>query len=133
MLASRRLKTLPFYFPEYRATGSRYTNDSPRIYSIADESGKKYRAYRISISTGAPGEFYGVQGMTWKDPPLLDNPDLVREHDGRKLLLFYDGTKLRRVAWRTQRAVYYVSNTLNYRLSNAKMLSIASSLRRLDS
>ncbi len=30
----RRLKKLPFYFPEYRATGSRYTNDSPRIYSI---------------------------------------------------------------------------------------------------
>ena len=131
--AARRLKTLPFYFPEYRATGSRYTNDSPRIYSLADEHGEKYRAYRISISTGAPGEFYGVQGMTWKDPPLLANPDLVREHNGRKLMLFYDGRKLRRVAWRTPRAVYYVSNTLNYRLSNAKMLAIASSLKRLNS
>ena len=133
VLAARRLKSLPFYFPEYRATGSRYTNDSPRIYSIPDERGKKYRAYRISISTGAPGEYYGVQGMTWKDPPLLANPDLVREHDGRKLMLFYDGRKLRRVAWRTPRAVYYVSNTLNYKLSNAKMLAIASSLKRLNS
>ena len=91
--AARRLKTLPFYFPEYRATGSRYTNDSPRIYSIPDERGKKHRAYRISISTGAPGEYYGVQGMTWKDPPLLANPDLVREHNGRKLMLYYDGTQ----------------------------------------
>ena len=133
VLAAPRLKTLPFYFPEYRATGSRYTNDSPRIYSIPDGSGKKYRAYRISISTGAPGEFYGVQGMTWKDPPVLANPDLVREHDGRKLMLYYDGSKLRRVAWRTPRAVYYVSNTLNYRLSNSRMLAIASSLRRLNS
>ena len=71
--------------------------------------------------------------MTWKDPPLLANPDLVREHNGRKLMLYYDGTKLRRVAWRTPRAVYYVSNTLNYKLSNAKMLAIAASLRRLNS
>ncbi len=133
VLAARRLKSLPFYFPEYRATGSRYTNDSPRIYSIADERGKKHRAYRVAISTGAPGEYYGVQGMTWKDPPLLANPDLVREHGGRKLMLFYDGRKLRRVAWRTPRAVYYVSNTLNYKLSNAKMLAIAASLRRLNS
>ena len=91
VLAARRLKSLPFYFPEYRATGSRYSNDSPRIYSIPDERGKKHRAYRISISTGAPGEYYGVQGMTWKDPPLLANPDLVREHGGRKLMLYYDG------------------------------------------
>lgn len=132
VLAAPRLKTLPFYFPEYRATGSRYTNDSPRIYSIPDERGKKYRAYRISISTGAPGEFYGVQGMTWKDPPLLASPDLVREHNGRKLMLYYDGSKLRRVAWRTGRGVYYVSNTLNYTLSNAKMLAITASLRRLE-
>ena len=48
-------------------------------------------------------------------------------------MLFYDGRKLRRVAWRTPRAVYYVSNTLNYKLSNAQMLAIAASLRRLNS
>jgi len=126
-----RLRKLPFYFPEYRATGSRYTNDSPRIYSLRDVDGDLHRAYRISISTGAPGEFYGVQGLTWRDPPILDNPDLIREHDGRKLMLYYDGSKLRRVAWRTPRAVYWVSNTLNYKLSNAKMLAIARSLRRL--
>ena len=71
--------------------------------------------------------------MTWKDPPLLASPDLVREHNGRKLLLYYDGRKLRRVAWRTPRAVYYVSNTLNYKLSNRKMLAIAASLKRLKS
>ena len=71
--------------------------------------------------------------MTWKDPPMLASPDLVREHDGRKLLLYYDGSKLRRVAWRTPRAVYYVSNTIGCKLSNAKMLAIASSLRRLNS
>jgi LCP family protein required for cell wall assembly len=131
--AAPRLKRLPFYFPEYRATGSHYTNDSPRIYSLRDDDGEVQRAYRISISTGAPGEYYGVQGLTWQDPPLLASPDLIRDHNRRTLMLYYDGRKLRRVAWRTPRAVYYVSNTLNYRLSTAKMLAIAASLRRGNS
>jgi LCP family protein required for cell wall assembly len=133
VLASKRLKTLPFYFPEYRTTGSRYVNDTPRIYSGRDDKGKQFRAYRIVISTGAPGEYYGVQGMTWKDPPLLASPDRIREQNGRKLMLFYDGSKLRQVAWRTSRGVYWVANTLNRRISNTRMISIAASLRRLNS
>jgi hypothetical protein len=130
VLAQPKLK-FPFYFPEYRANGSRYTNDSPRVYSLRDESGALQRAYRISIYNGAPGEYYGVQGMTWRDPPLLAHPDLVRERSGRKLELFYDGSHLRRVAWKTPKAVYWVSNTLNYKLSNERMLAVAASLRRL--
>src|SRR3954466_8928989 len=69
--AKPRLKRLPFYFPEYRTTGSLYDNEAPRVYSLRDEQGNLQRAYRIVISTGAPGEYYGVQGMTWKTPPLL--------------------------------------------------------------
>ncbi len=71
--------------------------------------------------------------MTWKTPPLLDSPDRVRVINGRRLLLFYDGSKLRQVAWKTPRAVYYVTNTLDRKLSNSKMLAIAASLRRLNS
>jgi LCP family protein required for cell wall assembly len=133
VLATPKLRKLPFYFPEYRATGSRYDNDAPRVYSLRDEKGKLQRAYRIVISTGAPGEYYGVQGMTWKTPPLLASPDRVRVINGRRLLLYYDGTKLRQVAWRTPRAVYWVTNTLDRKLSNTKLLAIASSLRRLNS
>jgi LCP family protein required for cell wall assembly len=133
VLAERRLKTLPFYFPEYRTTGSRYDNDTPRIYSERDEQGQPYRAYRIVVYNGAPGEYYGVQGQTWRDPPLLANPDRIRDVNGRKLMLFYDGSKLRQVAWRTPRAVYWVTNTLDRRISNTRMIAIAASLRRLAS
>jgi LCP family protein required for cell wall assembly len=129
--ASRRLKTLPFYFPAYRTTGSRYVNETPRIYSERDDQGHSYRAYRIVISNGAPGEYYGVQGQTWRDPPLLANPDRIREVNGRELMLFYDGSKLRQVAWRTSRAVYWVTNTLNRKITNTRMIAIAASLRRL--
>jgi polyisoprenyl-teichoic acid--peptidoglycan teichoic acid transferase len=133
VLATPRLKTLPFYFPQLRTTGSRYDDDAPRVYSLRDESGKLQRAYRIVISTGAAGEYYGVQGMTWRNPPGLGQPDRIREINGRKLMLFYDGSKIRQVAWRTPRALYYVTNTLNRAISNDRMLAIASSLKRLNS
>jgi hypothetical protein len=85
------------------------------------------------MSLGAPGEFYGVQGMTWRNPPILAEPDRIRKVDGRKLLLFYDGKKLRMVGWRTPRAAYWVTNTLGRKLSNTRLLGIARSLRRLNS
>jgi polyisoprenyl-teichoic acid--peptidoglycan teichoic acid transferase len=133
VVASSRLGSLPFYFPELRFTGSTYVTGTPRVYSDRDEQGRRFRAYRLVVATGATGEYYGVQGMTWKDPPLLASPDRVRLVSGRRLELFYDGPRLRVVAWRTRSAVYYVSNTLNRRLSNTQMLAIAGSLRRLRS
>ena len=46
-------------------------------------------------------------------------------------MLFYDGSKLRMVAWRTPRGAYWVSNTIGRKVSNARMIEIAASLRRL--
>jgi hypothetical protein len=131
VVAAAKLKGLPFYFPTYRLTGSRYPDDTPRVYSDRDTQGRPFRAYRLVIATGNVGEFYGVQGMTWRDPPLLANPDQTRKQRGRTLLLYYDGARLRQIAWRTPNAVYYVTNTLNRKLTNAQMLAITGSLRRL--
>ena len=75
------------------------------------------------------GEYYGVQGLTWKAPPLLDEPDRTVTRKGRKLRLYYDGRALRLVAWRTKRGVYWVSNTLTHSVGGAQMLEIAASLR----
>ena len=58
------------------------------------------------------GQYYGVQGTNWKAPPILDNPATTTRMRGRKYELFYDGNRLRLVAWRTPRGVYWVSNTL---------------------
>jgi hypothetical protein len=72
-----------------------------------------------------------VQGTSWKAPPILDDPsDKVRMR-GRTYQLFYDGSRLRLVALRTPKAVYWVSNTLSETLSNKQMLSIARSLSRV--
>jgi polyisoprenyl-teichoic acid--peptidoglycan teichoic acid transferase len=121
----------PFYFPGLRNSTGAYTDTMPRIYTIKDETGKKHEAYRMVISRGIAGQYYGVEGMTWKSPPILDAPDQQRTINGRRFLLYRDGSAIRIVAWRTPRAVYWVSNTLTKDLTNRQMLGIASSLRRL--
>jgi polyisoprenyl-teichoic acid--peptidoglycan teichoic acid transferase len=131
VLADPELK-IPFYFPAVRVTGSAYAGTEPRIYRLKDETGKRREAYRLVIRAPGIGEYYGVQGLAWKHPPILDNPDGVRKRNGRKFQLYYDGSNLRLLAWRTKRAVYWISNTLTQKLNEAQMLEIAASLRRLN-
>ena len=131
VLADPKLK-FPFYFPALQARGSAYSGpEQPRVYKLKDETGKKQQAYRLVLRAPGIGEYYGVQGMTWKAPPILDNPDRTVRHGNRKLRLYYDGQHLRLVAWRTKKGVYWVSNTLTQSIGNAQMLEIAGSLRRL--
>ena len=54
---------------------------------------------------------------------------MTRTVKGRRLMLFRTGARLRLVAWKTDRAAYWVSNTLNMKLSNAEMLALASSVK----
>jgi polyisoprenyl-teichoic acid--peptidoglycan teichoic acid transferase len=126
-------RSLPVYFPKAIVGGYRagYDDESPRLYDIYDRSRHKYRAYRIVLSQGDNGQFYGVQGMTWKAPPILDNPtDKVRMRN-RTYRRYFDGRRIRLIAWETPKAVYWVSNTLSHTLNNAQMMDIARSLQRI--
>ena len=95
--------------PAARATRAP-SRASTRIQRRARQEAR--RAYRLVVSKGVVGEYYGIQGTTWREPPILDDPSETRKVNGRKLELHYDGKRLRLVAWRTKRAVYWVSNTL---------------------
>jgi LCP family protein required for cell wall assembly len=133
-IVGERKARFPFYFPTLRYQGSRYAGTQPRTYGIRDEKRKLHRAYRLVISKSLVGEYYGVQGTTWRAPPILDDPSETRRCTSgprRKLELHFDGRRLRIVAWRTPKAVYWVSNTLTQSLSTRQMLGIACSLRRL--
>jgi LCP family protein required for cell wall assembly len=131
VLADPKLK-LPFYFPTKRVAGSVYSGTEPRIYKIKDERGKKREAYRLVLSTQRVGEYYGVQGLAWKAPPILDDPDRTIRRGNRRFRLYYDGKRLRLVAWRTKRGVYWVSNTLTQSIGEDQMIAIAVSLKRLN-
>src|SRR4051812_44854186 len=125
----------PVYYPKLARLGSSYVTDpaTPRTYTIRDRSGRRYHAYRIVVQAPGFGQFYGVQGTNWMSPPIIDNPDEIVRLRHRDYQVFYDGRNIRLVAWRTPRAVYWVSNTLSESLSNKQMLGIARSLSRIGS
>ena len=131
VLASPKLD-FPFYFPTLRTQASAFAGPEPRVYRVRDELGTLHEAYRIVVKK-VGNEYYGIQGTTWKDPPILDGPHDTTERDGRRLLVYYDGRRVRLVAWKTANGVYYVQNTLLRSLSQRQMLAIAGSLRRLGS
>ena len=119
---------LRVYVPGLRAITAA-SADTDRRYTIRDEQNHPHHAYVISISRGLVGQFYGVEGMDWVNPPILTHPSETRTIAGRKFDLFFDGSHLRIVAWRTPHAVYWVNNTITTDLTNGQMLAIAASLR----
>jgi polyisoprenyl-teichoic acid--peptidoglycan teichoic acid transferase len=128
--ASTRL-SFPLYYPRARLSRGSYIGSGPRVYDLYDSSHTRHRAYRMVMSTGLAGQYYGVQGMDWRSPPILDDPSDTMRMRGRSYKLFYDGNRLRLVAWKTPRAVYWISNSLSETVSNRQMLAIARSLSRI--
>jgi polyisoprenyl-teichoic acid--peptidoglycan teichoic acid transferase len=120
----------PVYFPRFRVPLSTYVDNAPRVYKIR-ASGRSYTSYRMVLKKGGIGEYYGVQGTSWKAPPILSDPHETQKIGGRSFDVYYDGRRIRLVAWRTSRAVYWVSNTLTSSLRNQEMLGIVRSLKRL--
>jgi LCP family protein required for cell wall assembly len=122
--------SLPVYYPTMRLRGSLFVGP-PRVYKYRGLDGKAYGGYRMVIKRDLVGEYYGVQGTTWQDPPILDGASEERKVGKRTFELHYDGDRLRLVAWRTPKAVYWVANTLLQTLSERQMMAIARSTRRL--
>jgi polyisoprenyl-teichoic acid--peptidoglycan teichoic acid transferase len=122
--------TLPALYPTLRLQGSVFAGP-PRVYKLRGSDGKTYGAYRMVLQNDVAGEYYGLQGTTWKDPPILEGVTGRRKIGRRTYELVPDGDRVRLVAWRTPRAVYWISNTLLLTLSDKQMMAIARSVRSL--
>ena len=122
--------TLPALYPAARISGSVFAGP-PRVYKMRGTDGKTYGAYRMVLQTNVAGEYYGLQGTTWKDPPILEGVTERRKLGRRTYEIVPDGDRVRLVAWRTPKAVYWISNTLLLTLSDRQMLAIARSARAL--
>jgi polyisoprenyl-teichoic acid--peptidoglycan teichoic acid transferase len=135
--ALRRRFRLPVYAPAWLTPDGHYPTSTgvapqPRLYVIRDRAGQRHQAYRLVVTENATeGQYYGIQGMSWKNPPILDGSHDTQKMAGRKYGVYYDGRHIRLVAWHTRRGVYWVSNTLSRDLSNRAMLGIARSLTRV--
>jgi LCP family protein required for cell wall assembly len=127
--AAARHVHFPLCFPKKLLTGS--GAEQLRVYRLHDEQGKLHHAYRIVVPRGLVGEYYGLEGTDWLNPPILTQPGETRRIHGREYQLFYDGSHLQYVAWRASGAAYWISNTLTEDLSNEQILAIARSARPL--
>jgi polyisoprenyl-teichoic acid--peptidoglycan teichoic acid transferase len=134
---------LPVYLPRLIATGSQYCTNAtcpvgpiadsyPRAYAIHDQQGNPHTAYRVTLVVNPVlGQYYGVQGTSWQNPPILNKPTETETVGGKQLMLYFNGHELSLAAWRTPEGVYWISNTLTDSLSNQQMLGIAASLTRV--
>jgi polyisoprenyl-teichoic acid--peptidoglycan teichoic acid transferase len=118
--------TVPFrvYYPGRRVTPPTAPIDATRFYRL-----HHHPAYVVVVAQGGLGQFYDVQGTTWQDPPILDHPDQTIKRAGRTMQLYFEGQRLRIVAWHDGPAVYWLVNTLQNILTNKQMLAIASGAR----
>ena len=108
---------------------SQYLHSYPREYIIRDQQGRPHPAYRMTLVINPVlGEYYGVQGTTWTNPPLLRSPSGTRDIAGKKLFLYANGGRLTTVAWHNGPDVYWISNTLTSTIPNPQMVGMAASL-----
>jgi LCP family protein required for cell wall assembly len=122
---------LPVFYPTAMVNGATYQDASTRGYRMTKTNGKRVSAYRIvaKLADSSNGDYYGVQGVNWEDPPILKNPSETRRIKGRDYDLYYEGGKLGLVAFHRDGASYWVSNTLLRKLTEKQMLALATSLR----
>ena len=123
----RRRAGFPLMVPSLIERSSSTDSEKPlRIYPITKDD----KAVRLTFKTGAQ-EYWGIQQTTWEDAPVLGGHNVSRQLGGRDYDLYYDGASLHMVVLKTDKASYWVVNTLRDTLSNETMLSIARGLRPL--
>ena len=71
----------------------------------------------------------GSRARPGRNPPILEGVTETRTIGKRTYELVRDGDRVKLVAWRTPRAVYWISNTLLLTLSEKQMMAIARSVR----
>jgi LCP family protein required for cell wall assembly len=126
---------LPAYYPTKLEIGTEFAQ-KPRVYKIngtgrgSPPDGER-AAYKWVFSRPVLGEYYGFMATRWEDPPILENPSEIKEIGDREYKLYYDGDRLRMVAWQDDRGSFWVTNTLIQSLSDTEMIEIARGMTEL--
>jgi LCP family protein required for cell wall assembly len=122
--------TVPFkvYYPTKRITSAGAPLDETRFYELHG-----HPAYVVVVAQGGLGQYYDLQGTTWSVPPILNGPNQTIALAGRRMQLYFEGQRIRVVAWRDGAGVYWLVNTLQNILTNKQMLAIAAAAKAASS
>ncbi len=148
-IAQAKLLTpnMPVFYPRFIVSGSQYctatgyeclngdepitayAHSYPRTYKVITTTGKRVHAYFMTIALNPLlGEYYGVQGVHWADPPILANPAGTKVFHGRTFDIYQDDHgKTTDVAWHLDGNSYWISNTLTSTIPTKQMVAIAES------
>ena len=141
-IAVRRARGFfPVYYPTRLPESTRFVESDPYekvvdpyVYNLKDEDGNRHLAYRMmmvaELSDGT--HYFGLQGIRgWSDPPILEDPSLTKEINGRDYDIYVDGENVKMVAWRRGDNVYWIANDLLRTLTNEQMIGMARSAKVL--
>jgi polyisoprenyl-teichoic acid--peptidoglycan teichoic acid transferase len=124
LLRSVRPTTWPTCAPTLIAPNAHWASDTPvRSYTLAG-----HPAIAL-VGEFGPGEHYLWTETTWDAPPILDGPSEQRVIDGRPYDLYWEGTRLRMIAFRVGATRVWLTNTLRNDLLNQRMVAMAASCR----
>jgi LCP family protein required for cell wall assembly len=125
--AAQTKLTFPLEFPHVQiAYGVGAGGYEIHRYRLKAPGGRSaFPAYAIVFPVGLLGQYYDVQGTTWRTAPGFDSPQQVVSSGGTSYYLWYQGQHLEQVAWYEHGAVYWDHNSLNQAVTNGQMLAIA--------
>jgi hypothetical protein len=115
--------------PKAWVSGYSYDWTMSRAYSLPTGHGNSAAA--VVVGTTTSGGYWHIEEMRWTDPPAIASPDATKTVKGTQYLLFYNGTQLHMVAWKTGSTLYWVSNTLDNEIANDAMMALATSFARV--
>jgi polyisoprenyl-teichoic acid--peptidoglycan teichoic acid transferase len=116
----------PLELPRVQAAGGiGQSGFDVRDYLIHGPGGDPYEIYAAVFPTGQLGQYYDVQGTTWKAAPLFAGAGQIVDAGGRNYHLYYTGSHLQVIAWYEHGAVYWIRNTLTDGLQNRDLLVLA--------
>ncbi len=96
----------------------------------ANVDGKKVPAVKIVFETGTR-KYWGMSIVGSENLSVLEGETGKLDRGGRRYFTYYDGRNMQRLAWRKGGVSFWVSNSLDYALSDETMWAIAKSARPL--
>jgi LCP family protein required for cell wall assembly len=125
----RRRAGFQLMVPTVVESSSRIDSEVPlRLYYFK----KHEKAVRLTFLSGRDiSGYWGIEETTWKDAPVLQQPNFKHVIKGREYDFYYSGPHLHMVVLHVGDASYWVVNDLLDTLSNETMIAIAKGLKPL--